>query len=220
MSMLQSAGSIPLLNQAHPVYVLAASAYPPVRTIVVDPSRFGPAPRCFFSPFDALLEMLLLQRQKGQPVVAVAHSGFLSSHFFYSHPLRQRPLTMHVAWLAHEARLVTDSNGFAIRVAREQAARWRVRSRTLNEMMIDAGTWSLLDRAHECAGLFAWRETMQLVRGWFAAPAASEAALRRALIALDTVGTVAISVDRATQLAMYDPETGGWHFIPRNAVDH
>uniref|UniRef100_UPI003BEEC6AD hypothetical protein n=1 Tax=Burkholderia arboris TaxID=488730 RepID=UPI003BEEC6AD len=187
---------------------------------MADPSRFGPAIRCFLSPFDAVLELLLLRRHQDQAVGAVRRSNFLSRDFFYSHPFRQRPLTIHVAWLAHERRLVSHPDGYLIRVTRDQPARWRVQPHAEDKMMIDAGTWTILDRLHERAGLFAWRETLHGVREWLATPASTEHVTRCAFAAADAIESISVPEDEATQLALYDPEAGCWHFVPREAIVH
>lgn len=208
----------PILNQAHPVFVLVGSARAPVTSIVADPSRFGSAIRCFLSPFDAVMELLFLRRRGDKTVEAVRRSNFLARDFFYSRTFRQRPLSVHIAWLAHDHRLVARPDGFLARIACDQDARWRVRIRASDELVVSARTWSTLDRLHEDAGLFAWRDTLQLVRGWLVTPAEAEAVLERAFSALAAVEPIVIPVDEATQLALYDPEAGCWHFVPRTVL--
>jgi hypothetical protein len=49
-----------------------------------------------------------------------------------------------------------------------QSAQWRVRHRIPETMSIESGIWAVLDRLHEYAGLFAWRDTLEISRRWLA----------------------------------------------------
>jgi hypothetical protein len=125
---------------------------------------------------------------------------------------------LHVAWLAHGQRLVAADDGRLIRIAREQSAQWRMRHRVPETMSIESGTWAVLDRLHEQAGLFAWRDTLGISRRWLDTPAAAETALHRAVAALGSIEPIVVPADRAEQLALYDPEAGCWHFVPRELI--
>ncbi|KEZ05851.1 hypothetical protein GQ57_10610 [Burkholderia sp. MSh2] len=162
--------------------------------------------------------MVFLQRRASGTVEAVLMSSRLPASVFYSGRFRQRPLTIHVAWLAHENRLVGNQDGLLIRAARDQAARWRLNTRSSPAMAIEAETWSVLDRLYESAGLFAWEYALENARQWMAAPAVAEASLRRAVAALDAVKPIVVPVEDAEQLALYDPEAGCWHFVPRGDI--
>ncbi|AOJ64627.1 hypothetical protein WJ32_18810 (plasmid) [Burkholderia ubonensis] len=205
-------------NHEQPLFVLTTPTCEKVTSVLADPSRFGPAVRCFLSPFDALLDMVFLQRRNPDVVAAVLRSSRLPPAIFYSSCLRQRPLTLHVAWLAHENRLVADEDGRLTRAARAQAGQWRRRRQTPDVMVIETGTLAVLDRLHERAGLFAWRDTLQIVRHWVASPAEDTAALRRAVTALDAVEPTVVPAGAAEQLALYDPEGARWHFVSRDLI--
>ncbi|WP_342706099.1 hypothetical protein OHZ10_36250 [Burkholderia arboris] len=202
----------------HLVYVLATPAGVDVSSVLADCSRFGPAVRCFLSPFDALLEMVFLRRRASGTVEAVLMSSRLPASVFYSGRFRHRPLTIRVAWLAHENRLVANQDGLLIRAARDQAARWRLNPRYRPAMAIEAETWLVLDRLYESAGLFAWEDVLENARQWVAAPAVAEASLRRAVAALDAVESIVLPAEEAEQLALYDPEAGCWHFVPHGDI--
>lgn len=208
----------PVPDFAQPVFVLTTPTREDVASIVADGSRYGPAVRCFLSPFDALLEMLFLRRKDPDAVKAVVRSSRLPTGIFYSSRFRQRPLALHLAWLAHEHRLVAYRDGQLIRVARDQAGQWRARRWSRGKLGIESETWAVLDQLHECAGLFAWRDTLQIVHQWFATPATAEGALQRTLAALDAIEPIVVPADHAEQLALYDPEAGRWHFVPRGAI--
>ncbi|KVC81357.1 hypothetical protein WI75_08375 [Burkholderia ubonensis] len=77
---------------------------------------------------------------------------------------------------------------------------------------------AVLERLHERAGLFAWRDTLQIVDRWVASPAQEASALRRAVAALDAVEPIIVPVDAAEQLALYDPEGAHWHFVSRDLI--
>ncbi|WP_157378776.1 hypothetical protein [Burkholderia ubonensis] len=205
-------------NQEQPVFVLTTPTCEKVTSVLADSSRYGPAVRCFLSPFDALLDMLFLQRRNPDVVDAVLRSSRLPSAIFYSSCLRQRPLTLQVAWLAHENRLVAYHDGRLVRAAREQAGQWRRRRRAPAMTVIEPATLAVLERLHERAGLFAWRDTLQIVDRWVASPAQEASALRRAVAALDAVEPIIVPVDAAEQLALYDPEGAHWHFVSRDLI--
>ncbi|HEM7901571.1 TPA: hypothetical protein U2L33_005698 [Burkholderia cenocepacia] len=205
-------------EQAQPVFALTTPTREDTASVVADATRWGPAVRCFLSPFDALLDSLFLRRLDPNAIEAVVRSNRLPPEIFYSSWLRQRPLVLHVAWLAHGQRLVTADDGRLIRIAREQSAQWRVRHGIPETMSIESGTWAVLDRLHEQAGLFAWRDTLEISRRWLDTPATAEAALHRAVAALGSIEPIVVPADRAEQLALYDPEAGCWHFVPRELI--
>lgn len=88
----------------------------------------------------------------------------------------------------------------------------------MEKMAIDSGTWAALNQLHERAGLFAWCDTLQIVHQWFAEPAAAEPALQRSVTALEAIESIVVPVDRGEQVALFDPESGQWHFVPRDTV--
>ncbi|MPV70485.1 hypothetical protein [Burkholderia sp. BE17] len=186
---------------------------------MADISRYGPAVRCFLSPFDALLEMRFMRQNDPDAVNGVVRSNLLPIGIFYSSRFRQRPLAVHLAWLAHHQRLVAHNDGQLIRVVRDQAPQWRMQPRSPERMEIDSETWAVLDRLHERAGLFAWRDTLQIVQQWFANPVAAESTLQRTVTALDTIESIVVPVGRAEQVAVFDPESGQWHFVPRDTIN-
>ncbi|NTZ82469.1 hypothetical protein FCJ61_05455 [Burkholderia metallica] len=205
-------------EQAQPVFALTTPTREDTASVVADATRWGPAVRCFLSPFDALLDMLFLRRLDPNAIEAVVRSNRLPPEIFYSSWLRQRSIVLHVAWLADGQRLVAADDGRLIRVARDQPAQWRVWHRIPETISIESGTWAVLDQLHEYAGLFAWRDTLKIARQWLATPAAAEAALNRAVAALASIEPIVVPADRAGQLALYDPEAGYWHFVPRGTI--
>lgn len=181
--------------------------------LFTDQTPIGPAVRCFFSPFDALLDGLGLLLQDRpvdltiRPVRDVAPEAFLSSPGF------QRPLTFHVAWLAHDHRLVAQENGCLIRMALPQGTRPRDGGR--QSVQIDPDVWTTIDALHQEAGLFAWRETHKTVRQWLDAPVSARDSLERALCLRYNPPLIQLAPYEAKQLALYDPEAARWHFVPR-----
>ncbi|AOI84697.1 hypothetical protein [Burkholderia cepacia] len=156
MNVLESAGKLPfgtmrMLDYEHAVYVLTTPTPMDVLSVLSDRSDFGPAVRCFLPPFDALLEMVFLLRHDAKAVEGVLLSSHLPCRVLYSGGFRQRPLTVRLAWLAHENRFVVHHDGHLFRVARDQAARWRQHQ---TAVAIEATAWLTLDRLYQSAGLF------------------------------------------------------------------
>jgi hypothetical protein len=75
---------------------------------------------------------------------------------------------------------------------------------------LNSDTLETLDRVHEQAGMFAWRETVRDVAHW-------DADKRRdtARFALATMPTGVRTETSPEQYALFDPEFRQWHFVPR-----
>jgi hypothetical protein len=67
---------------------------------------------------------------------------------------------------------------------------------------------------HEWAGLFAWRETLVGVRTWKSDRLACVVAH-----ALATIEMARGGVAQCAQVALFDAESGQWHFEPRRSTD-
>ncbi|MCA8061083.1 hypothetical protein [Burkholderia sp. AU38729] len=72
---------VPVQYRERPVFVMTSPTRLHVTSVAADFSRYGPAVRCFLSPFDALLEMLFLRRKDLNAVEAVARSSLLPLNF-------------------------------------------------------------------------------------------------------------------------------------------
>ncbi|NYH16285.1 hypothetical protein [Paraburkholderia bryophila] len=182
--------------------------------LFTDRTSVGHAVRCFLSPFDAMLDGLGLISQELsvhfeiRPVRNVAPEAFLSCRGF------QRPLSFHLAWLAHDYRLVVRENGCLTRLTLTQGRRPRGDS-DQQSLQIDSDVWTIIDALHQQAGLFAWRETQKAVRQWLDAPASARDALERAFCLRDDPPLIQFAPNEAKQLALYDPEAARWHFVQR-----
>jgi hypothetical protein len=67
---------------------------------------------------------------------------------------------------------------------------------------------------YDHAGLFAWRETCESI--WFWRVEQRHKMTDQAIRAVRTM-SVPVSAS-ATQAALFDPEVGQWHFVPRIAA--
>lgn len=181
--------------------------------LFTDQTPIGPAVRCFFSPFDALLDGLGLLLQDRPVDLSIRPARDVAPEAFLSSPGFQRPLTFHVAWLAHDHRLVAQENGCLIRMALPQGTRPRDGDR--QSLLIDPDVWMAIDALHQEAGLFAWRETHKTVRQWLDAPVSARDSLERALCLRYNPPLIQVALYEAKQLALYDPEAARWHFVPR-----
>ena len=75
---------------------------------------------------------------------------------------------------------------------------------------LDSDTLETLDRVHEQAGLFAWRETVRDVARWDA-----DKLRDTARFALKTMPTGVRTEAGPEQYALFDPEFRQCHFVPR-----
>ncbi|HET6555447.1 MAG TPA: hypothetical protein VFG49_18105 [Dyella sp.] len=80
----------------------------------------------------------------------------------------------------------------------------------LERFEIDEVTFAEFSKLRERAGLFAWQETNAEILNW------TDTRLHGAVARLvETVEFAPGDIPDCNQIAMFDPEFGQWHFVPR-----
>ncbi|MCX4160302.1 MULTISPECIES: hypothetical protein [Paraburkholderia] len=169
----------------------------------------GHVPSCFLSMFDALLFGVHQSRQTGEAYEVLRASEY--PHFFADHDDHQKPVALHVAWPARDGRLLIRDDG------RFHNLQWvqKPKSPFVPQLHLDEEALEFVDSLHELAGLFAWQETHRDVLTWDR-PRLTYA-IERALRVTPT--EYLLPSGEITQYALYDPEFGQWHFVPRALPD-
>ena len=114
---------------------------------------------------------------------------------------------LRLAWPAKNRKIVLAQDGNTATCAR--LLQHGVTARLPARFEVDDGAMEQIDRLHERAGLFAWRETWREVPQW------SFLRQKRALeCALKSMETAEVSLAECQEAALFDPEFGQWHFVP------
>ncbi|MFX1765013.1 hypothetical protein PWP93_20985 [Paraburkholderia sp. A1RI-2L] len=166
----------------------------------------GEAPNFYLSMFNALISGEYQARRNGGSFQLARVSGVKPNIFCPD--AKQMQVSLHIAWAAHDGRVLERPDGSLWTVVCLQGSRTRS---TSSGIEVDADALVHIDYLHEQGGLFAWRETAELVRLW--ERPRTQRVLDRAL---DTMPLVTTSTPEAgNQYAVYDPEFGQWHFVAR-----
>jgi hypothetical protein len=165
--------------------------------------------RCFVSPLDALIEATCLTKS-GQRF-SVIDASSISRDAIQDDRGNRLHACIHHGWIGR-------GGVIPLRPGSEPAAygeliKQRPRGRLIR-FELDSDALATLDRVHEQAGLFAWRETVRDVARW------DPDRLRdTARFALETMPTgVRTDTGPEEQYALFDPEFIQCHIVPRGAV--
>ncbi|WP_051377091.1 hypothetical protein [Paraburkholderia dilworthii] len=156
----------------------------------------------FVSYFDVLLRSTM-NAVSHRPFRAV-RADYMEPETFANCDRHGYNVYLHVGWAARNRRFVTGADGTPRAVIR----RTRVNDSEPSSPVLDADLAAEIDTLYERAGLYAWRETSAAVRRWNESLVAE--AVMRALSCMET--------DEGgdyDQIAMFDPESGRWHFVTR-----
>ncbi|TAL93012.1 MAG: hypothetical protein EPN73_23145 [Paraburkholderia sp.] len=189
-----------------PVWLLVAENAPERTCIPLEHTADGPVIRCFLSQFDAMIEAELIARRSRMRYYAVPASE-IDRALFRAPRAAGFIAYLHVGWFARSGRILLRLDGLP--AGCHQPLRWSGSSAGYFE--VDRCMLAMVERLHERAGLFAWRETLREVDDWGGArwAQAQEQALR-SLSGLSQDG----EISAANQLALFDPEAGQWHLVP------
>jgi len=161
---------------------------------------------CFLSPVDAMMEGILRAkpglRYKVQPAAQVAQHYFLT----LDHCLT---LTLHLAWLASDGRVLVRGSGAPCRLFR--ALRKDASQGMPVRFEVDADSLDEADYLYERAGLLAWEE---MHRDHHRDEQTAIAGIRAARVTPKPAGLEGSRAD----LALFDPESRQWHFLPQDSA--
>jgi hypothetical protein len=155
------------------------------------------AVRCFLSYADAVLAAAILRATVGL-VVAPAKAAQFGIEAFRLED--QYLAILHVGWAAHQGQLlVSEEQVFAtLGIPLRQPAKSPALS-----FEVDDGTLAMVGELYQHAGMFVWREMLNVH--------ADKTVFRRALdgIKIARLGTV-----EQDQYAFFNADSGEWHFLP------
>ncbi|WP_233864000.1 hypothetical protein [Paraburkholderia adhaesiva] len=170
----------------------------------------GSAIRCFLSPIDAIIGAAgLAHRDEHYAVLAAAD---LPPAAFLERGSADYHASLHVAWSARDGQVLLHVDG----APAEQFTLLHQPFQETGGFEVSADALAALDRLYDRAGLFAWRETLVEVSRWDRP--------RLEGICNQIAGTLRESGCRepgvrGNQLALFDPESCCWHFVPRSVLD-
>lgn len=201
-----------------PVYVVVAPQLPERTCVVYDRTPTGPVMRGFFSLFDADLAACRMGRTGGR--FYGQRTSLIDPSLFRAPEGAGFALNLHVGWAARDHQVLLGLGGEPMSDCRPLFVHDRATT-----FEVDDCTMKRLDAIYEAAGLFAWRETLDELENWDDGQLKwAHARVRRPLFeggrctlhewgAFDHGGGCREARD---QLALFNPETGQWHFVPRN----
>jgi hypothetical protein len=152
--------------------------------------------RCFLSYTDAVLAASITRATEG-PVVAPAKAAQFGIEAFRTDD--EYFAILHIGWAAHQGRLLVSEDGvFAtLGVPLRQAVSSRAKSFEVDDWIL-----AMAGGLYEYAGMFAWREMLNIHE--------NEAVFQRALegMKIARLGTV-----EQDQYAFINSDSGEWHFL-------
>jgi hypothetical protein len=187
-----------------PAYVLTTEDESGRPSVSTDTTSDGCAILCYLSPVDALIDTLRF-KQIGQmcdvtPAYLVPPAAFrdIDGQGLIAH--------VHLGWPVAYGKLLLRPSGTLARYAKTMHHSVREPLR----FEFDETVLAEMTRLHELAGLFAWRDTLdQMRRDW-----QPTQLIRAAARALSSIELEENEASRAGQIALFDPETQQWHFVP------
>ncbi|WP_343653997.1 hypothetical protein [Herbaspirillum sp.] len=159
----------------------------------------------YLSPFDACIDAawnaLAAERYE-----VLAASAFRPDELLTQYR-EQLPYCLHVAWCAHDGRLLVRPDGGLLRLSLARSARVSALIDAIH-LAIEMPVLESCQQLWEQAGLFAHEESHAQVLACHAAERH-----RQALRAIERIPGTATPDHPVNQLALYDVESAHWHFV-------
>lgn len=185
-----------------PAWVLARVDVPGL-SMVRERTDHGGAVLCFLSLLDAMIEVEHAARVGRE--LRILRASNVEGTLFRDLDGQGLLASLHVAWLASGPKILARPSGVLARFTTD-LHEW-AGDPVFFEVPPD--TLDVFNDTYELAGLFAWRETNQMVQRW------DEARLRDAAKrALNTVQVTGGQSEDCNGLALFNPESMEWHFVP------
>ncbi|RDK03185.1 hypothetical protein [Paraburkholderia lacunae] len=188
-----------------PAYVMTFHDEEGDLRVVTEKVELGRAMTCYLSPVDALIEVLQLNQMLGTQY-GVMPAQLVPAERWRDADGRGLIANVHLGWPVQNGRLLLRPAG-ALGGYGRMMHHW---AREPLRFEFDETVLAEVTRLHEWAGLFAWRETLEEVRAW-----KPERVARVVARALASIGVARGDVTQCRQVALFDPESGQWHFVPR-----
>jgi hypothetical protein len=201
-------------------YVVVAPGSPERTCIVYDRTPRGPVIRGFLSLFDADLAAHWMNRSGGR--FYGQRASLIDPHLFRAPDGKGFALNLHIGWLARQHQVMLGLGGEPISLCKPLLTHDRSMA-----FEVDDATMKLAGAVYDAAGLFAWRETLRDLENWeperfVRAHARVRKPLfdgeRSTLHERDWFDHGVGYPEDGDQLAVFDPESGQWHFVPRDVV--
>lgn len=189
-----------------PAYVLTFYDKEGDMRIVTEKVGLGRAITCYLSPVDALIEVLQLSQIGKQYKVMPAQ--LVPADLWRDADGKGFIANVHLGWPVLDGRLLLRPGGALAGYGR-MMHHW---AREPLRFEFDEVVLADVTRLHEWAGLFAWRETLDHVCAW--KPGTVGRVVARALTSISMAGDDAT---KCGHVALFDPESGQWHFVPHAA---
>jgi hypothetical protein len=166
----------------------------------------GHAPAMYLSPFDAWLDATLASRSGMRYTVCVARE-YDPRESILTHGGRLL-VSLHCAWAACDGKLLSGHVSLT-GLRHVQVLEVSHDRMSAIDLVVDRTVLETIERLHEHAGLFAFRDTYRMVSAW------STAERQQALsVALRKLPSSALPGSTINEAALYDPEGCAWHFVP------
>ncbi|MBB5409320.1 hypothetical protein HDG34_003261 [Paraburkholderia sp. HC6.4b] len=167
----------------------------------------GPSVACYTNPVTAVIDATQYARAR-EPGYAPRLAGSLERALFYRADCRCLMTDVRIGWPVLNRRIILRTDRTLSSVSRHIRVPV-LHGEAPDSFELDEAGLQWLDDIHERAGLFAWRETARAVASW--PPDRVAQAANRALRSIEvTVCDPAL----CDEVALFDPETGQWHFVP------
>lgn len=168
-------------------------------------TKAGPAVSCFLSPLHAMIEVMYWACRGIR--YDLHHAGLISPDLFVNADGTALVAGLRLGWPALDGKIVMESDGNSA-----SCAQLMIHS-TLNGpppfFELDPETLGQVERMHEHAGMYAWREVYEDMLEWD--KGRLEWAVKRAV---ETMKISTADKSACTKAALFDPEFGQWHFVP------
>lgn len=170
----------------------------------------GDAISTFLSPLDAMIDAVYCTKP-GETFHVIPASRFDPGEFIRNCGGMLR-IVVHLGWAAHDRKLVLRHRGTPASAAEE--ASFPVNNTSRVEITVPQDILAAIDRLHEHAGLFDYREPHGQIMHW------DEQRRHQAVAkAIHSIPDTVPSGSECTQIALYDPEGEQWHFVPIALLD-
>jgi hypothetical protein len=196
--------SIPSYFRKTPAFVLVRPRADGLLDTAASMTASGRAVVCHLSFLHALIDVAYRSSQGTQYFVHEANS--VDPEVFVNAEGSGLIAQLRLAWPAKNRKVVLAQGGNTATCAR--LLRHSASAGLPARFEVDEEAMGQIDRLHERAGLFAWRDTYREVPQW-----SFERQKLTLECALKSMETVEASLTECQEAALFDPEFGQWHFV-------
>lgn len=163
---------------------------------------------CYASPMTAWIDATQFAKA-GRPGYRPERAGRFNRKLFYNADTQCLMVDVRTCWPVHDRRIILQPDLSLATITKPVRLHVPYGAELPASFEVDEAAFKWLDDVHERAGLYAWRETVRAVGSW-EAPRVASAAQR----ALGTIEVTVCDASLCDELALFDPESERWHFVP------